>query len=299
MLYFFIIVLIYMLLGVHCAKVSHILDDKTVAPSMSAAITRDVQACQAVTDIKCAQLFTIGPRSSSVGLVDYATCKAKNLFLIVHAAYILVGIWRVKPDNAHTQMSKKRLALLTDHLKTCVKLNSKMLVLHLPRDYTDEIFATMSIIAPIAAHYKVKLALEMTASKSHADRTYETPEKIDNLTKILNDQFKNKWCWALDTAHVWSTGSDIRGANAASFFSRLAYKSAIGLIHLNGSSVKLGAGGDKHEIAGGPRDNIFNAESLAAVIKFANVQKIPVICEVNRGTQSDFFKLLRKIKKQL
>ena len=299
MLYFFIIVLIYMLLGVHCAKVSHILDDKTAAPSMSAAITRDVQACQAVTDIKCAQLFTIGPRSSSVGLVDYATCKAKNLFLIVHAAYILVGIWRVKPDNAHTQMSKKRLALLTDHLKTCVKLNSKMLVLHLPRDYTDEILATMSIIAPIAAHYKVKLALEMPASKSHADRTYETPEKIDNLTKILNDQFKNKWCWAIDTAHIWSTGSDIRGANAAAFFSRLAYKNAIGLIHLNGSSVKLGAGGDKHEIAGGPRDNIFNAESLAAIIKFANVQKIPVVCEVNRGTQSDFFKLLRKIKKQL
>lgn len=172
-----------------------------------------------------------------------------------------------------------------------------MLVLHLPRDYPDEILATMSVIAPIAAQYKVKLALEMTASKSHADRTYETPEKIDNLTKILNDKFKHKWCWALDTAHIWSTGTDIRGKNLADFFSRLAYKDAIGLIHLNGSSVKLGAGSDKHEIAGGPYDKIFNSVNLSAVVKFANVHQIPVVCEVNRGDQSDFCKLLRKIKK--
>ena len=284
--------------GVHFARQSHILDDKRPALSMSAAITRDMLACSGHdVPIFGGQIFTIGPRSSAAAVVDYQACKRLNIFLIVHAAYVSAGIWQVTRANQHTTASKRRLALFTAHLRSCVLLGSRMLILHLPRAYPDEICETMEVIAPLAARYGVRLALEMTASKSHADRTYETPEKIDNLSKLLYDKFKNKWCWALDTAHLWSTGSDIRGRAMADFLDRLAYKKMIGLIHLNGSSVKLGAGSDKHEIAGGPRDLIFSAVNLAAIVQFARRFNIPVVCEVNRGTQADFFALMRKIKK--
>jgi endonuclease IV len=295
--FFKIFLVIYSaMFGVHFARQSHILDDKRAAPSMSAAITRDMQACRAIMPLCGGQVFTVGPRSSAAASVDYQACRNLNIFLIVHAAYVSAGIWQVTRANQHTKLSKRRLALFAAHLRSCVLIGSDMLVLHLPRAYPDEICETMEVIAPIAAKHGVRLALEMTASKSHADRTYETPEKMDNLSKLLHDRFKNKWCWAIDTAHLWSTGSDIRGAAMAAFFDRLAYKKMIGLIHLNGSSVKLGAGSDKHEIAGGPRDAIFSAVNLAAVVRFAQRFNIPVVCEVNRGTQADFFALLRKIK---
>jgi endonuclease IV len=282
-------------LGVHISK-NDILNGVKY-DTISQAVKQLIMILADRKVIPVAQIFTIGPRNSAAISVDYL--KLPKCLYIVHSAYMLVSVWSVKTHNVHTQASKKRLAFFVSHLKTCQRAGASKMVLHLPRDYPDEIYDTMSIIAPIAHRYKIKIALEMTASKPDADRTYETPEKIDNLTTMLKKL--PAWCWAIDTAHIWSTGTSLKSYNdAKAFFNSLIYKQYIGLIHLNGSSIIRGGGSDRHEIAMCRADKLFGGVTYAKsgvrmICEFAKQYDIPVILEINRGEIKDVYNLLDRI----
>jgi endonuclease IV len=285
------------MLGVHVAKDSHILDDKTAARDLSDAIERDLSAF----NLNCAQIFTHGPRFIVQNKINYEEVKkvTHDIDLSVHSAYPTTGIW--KYTDGKSAQDKTRLGALKYQLLACEKIDAWGLVLHINKIYPDEAAHVMSKIKNVVKKTKVKLILEMVASKSDADKTYETPEKIDNLTTLIGAT-DNWWGWCVDTAHLWGAGVDIRSYNdMKDWLNRLAYKKKILMFHLNGSSAARGSGKDKHEIAFGPDDLIWKGvdpkhSGVRAIAEFAADRNIPIICEINRGAEKDVKKSLNAIK---
>ena len=285
------------MLGVHVTKESHVLDDKTTATDLSDAIARDL----GVLELNCAQVFTHGPRFIVPNKINHAAVKnaTADIDLSVHSAYPTTGIWKL--TDGTSAKDKGRLDTIKLQLAACVKIGAWALVLHINKMYQDVAAEVMQKLKPIVKKSKVKLVLEMVSSKAHPDMTYETPEKIDNLTTLIGPK-ENWWGWCVDTAHLWGAGVDIRTySQMKAWLDALVYKNKIVMFHLNGSSAVLGSGKDKHEIAFGPDDVIWNGvkpkdSGVRAIIEFAQERAIPVICEINRGAESDVKKSLEIIK---
>ncbi len=286
------------MLGVHVTKDSHVLDDKTSASDLSVAIQRDLDAL----DLNCAQIFTHGPRFVVPNKVDYAAVKKStaNIDLSVHSAYPTTSIWKL--SDGTSAADKKRIDAVKLQLAACMKIGAWGLVLHINKVFPDVAANVMHMLKPFVKKSKVKLVLEMVSSKADADKTYETPEKIDNLTTLIGAD-ENWWGWCVDTAHLWGAGVDIKSyASMKSWLDRLTYKKKIVQFHLNGSSAIRGSGKDKHEIAFGPDDLIWNgvkpeASGVRAIVEFAEERGIPIICEINRGTEDNVKKSIAAIKK--
>lgn len=73
------------------------------------------------------------------------------------------------------------------------------------------------------------------------------------------------------------------------------------MFHLNGSSAELGSGKDKHEAAFSSDDNIWcdiepEKSGVRAIVEFAKKHNIPIICEINRGTESSIKTSIKLIK---
>lgn len=286
------------MLGVHVTKDSHVLDNKSPASDLSIAILRDLSELE----LNCAQIFTHGPRFLVQNKIDYDAVKeaTSDIDLSVHSAYPTTSIWKLTTGTNATDRS--RLDAVKVQLLACSKIQAWGLVIHINKVYPDIASAVMSHLKPLARKAKVKIILEMVASKSDADRTYETPEKIDNLTTLIGVE-DTWWGWCVDTAHLWGAGVDIRSYESMkNWFDRLVYKKKICMFHLNGSSAARGSGKDKHEIAFGPDDVIWNGiapkqSGVRAIVEFAEARGIPIICEINRGAQDDVVKSLKTIKK--
>ncbi len=287
-----------MMLGVHVTKGSHVLDDKTAADDLSDAIERDMTEL----GLNCAQVYTYGPKFMVKNNVDYDAVKktTKEIDVSVHSAYPTTGIWQIQGDTAAADV--KKLDNIKLQLLSCTKIGAWGLVLHINKIYPDDAAFVMNILKPIVKKTKVVLLLEMVSSKSDADKTYDTPEKIDNLTTLIGCK-DNWWGWCVDTAHLWGAGIDIRSyASMKSWLDRLTYKNKIRMFHLNGSSVVRGSGKDKHEIVFGPDDVIWKGikpanSGVRAIVEFAEKRKIPIICEINRGTEANVRKSMVAIKK--
>ena len=285
------------MLGVHVTKDSHVLDDKSAASDLSVAIVRDIDALK----LNCAQVFTYGPRFLVKNNIDYNAVKkiTKDIDLSVHSAYPTTSIWKIKQDGSSSDT--KKIDAIKIQLVSCSKIGAWGLVLHINKVYPDVAAEVMHLLKPIIKKSKVMLVLEMVASKADADKTYETPEKIDNLTTLIGPK-ENWWGWCVDTAHLWGAGVDIRSyANMKQWLDSITYKNKIVMFHLNGSSAARGSGKDKHEIAFGPDDVIWNgikpnSSGVCAIVEFAEKRQIPIICEINRGTETNVRKSLAAIK---
>ncbi len=285
------------MLGVHVTKDSHVLDDKTPAKDLSLAIQRDLGELA----LNCAQIFTYGPRFVVANKIDFDAVKTatKDIDLSVHSAYPTTSIWKL--TDGTSAADKKRLDALKLQLLSCVKINAWGIVLHINKVYPDIAANIMHMLKPIVKKTKVKLILEMVASKSDPNKTYETPEKIDNLTTLVGAN-ENWWGWCVDTAHLWGAGVDIKSyASMKGWLDRLSYKKKILMFHLNGSSAQRGSGKDKHEIAFGPDDLIWHgikpeSSGVRAIVEFAEERGIPIICEINRGTEENVKKSMAVIK---
>jgi deoxyribonuclease-4 len=285
------------MLGVHVTKDSHVLDDKTTAPDLSDAIIRDTDALK----LNCAQVFTYGPRFLVKNKIDYDAVKkaTQDIDVSVHSAYQTTGIWKINGNKAPADV--KKIDTLKLQLLSCNKINAWGLVLHINKIYPDVAADVMAIIKPIVKKSKVKLLLEMVSSKADADKTYETPEKIDNLTTLIGPK-EDWWGWCVDTAHLWGAGVNIKSYESMKdWLSRLTYKNKILMFHLNGSSAIRGSGKDKHEVVFGPDDLIWHgvkpaASGVRAIIEFAEPRNIPIICEITRGAESVVRKGIEIIK---
>lgn len=285
------------MLGVHVTKDSKVLDDKTVAKDLSIAIKRDTDKLK----INCAQIFTHGPRFMVENKIDFNAVKTatKDIDLSVHSAYPTTSIW--KYTDGKSDADKKRLDAVKLQLLSCVKVGAWGLVLHINKVFPDVAATAIHALRDIVKKSKVKLILEMVASKADPNKTYETPEKIDNLTTLIGAD-ETWWGWCVDTAHLWGAGVDIKSyTSMKNWLDRLTFKKRIVMFHLNGSSAALGSGKDKHEIAFSSDDLIWNGvkpedSGVRAIIEFAEERSIPVICEINRGTEENVKKSLKTIK---
>lgn len=287
-----------MLLGIHVSKTNEVFESKA-AKDISDAIERDTK----MLGINAVQIFTYGPKMPIPNKIDIDAVKEKttDIDLSVHSAYTSTGIWKVNNENKTSGDSKKRLGSIEGQIKSCQSIGAWGWVLHIAKTYPDVAAETMSIIKPIAKKYNVILLLEMVASKADPNKTYETPEKIDNLTTLIGPT-ENWWGWCVDTAHLWGAGIDVKSyASMKKWLDSVTYKHKILMFHLNGSSAIRGSGKDKHEIAFGRDDLIWYGikpqdSGVRAIVEFALAHNITIICEINRGNKKDYIASLNAIK---
>lgn len=284
-----------LILGVHVAKVSKILNDKKPTKTMLGAIHRDTDT---LTQLNAAQIFTHGPRNSRKNNMDYNAIKKLDIDMTVHSAYPTVVIWRVNKENKNTDKSKRYIKMVADQLASCRDIDAWGLVLHVNKYPPEHIAWVMGvIIKPLCIKYKTNVVLEMVSSKAAAD-TYESPEKINKLTKLIGSTYGYSfWSWCVDTAHIHGAGVSIDTyEKAKKWIDKINRPKSIHMLHLNGSSAALGSGIDKHEIAFSPDDVIWKnikwqKSGLKAFVELAIKNSATVICEINRGDEKHTKKL--------
>ena len=151
-------------------------------------------------------------------------------------------------------------------------------------------------------------------------KTYETPEKINNLTSMIMEKFPKftNWYWCIDTCHLWSAGIELNKKKITDrWINEIKYPKKIGLFHLNGGSHDIfNTGKDKHIIPFSDDDDIWcdifiknkkkkinNIERIVSekgmyeteykksplyrIIQFCKINKIDSILEINRGEFKD------------
>lgn len=286
-----------LILGVHVSRSSKVLDDKKNL-SMSNAILRDIDTL----GLNAAQIFTHGPRFIVENKIEYKKIvdNCYDLDLSVHSAYPSVNIWKITKENKNSKSSNKFINDIEIQLKSCKKINAWGLVLHITKHKPKQIAYIMGILKPISKKIGIKIILEMVSNKS-SDDTYETPEKINYLTNLIGYK-EDWWCWCVDTAHLWGAGVDIRSyMDMKKWINGIKYPEKIEMFHLNGSSAMLGSGNDKHEIPFCINDLIWNniepkVSGLRCVVEFSIKNSITIICEINRGIESDVIKCMDIIK---
>jgi len=315
-------------LGIHVTKASKVLDDKKPAKSLVKAIERECD----ILPINAVQIFTYGPRNTKKNTLKYDQIMEykddNKIDLSVHSCYASVSIWKVPTEHykakdklvseyptdtpkqkAFDQTYRASIKLIEDQIKSCTKIGAWGLVLHITKHPPETVAKVMKFLKFYAVKYDVKIILEMVSSKADGN-TYETPEKINNLTEMIesdsvnddnNDDETNTadwWCWCVDTAHLHGAGIDIKSKDSMKkWLAGIKHKQLIGMFHLNGSSAVLGSGKDKHEIAFSKDDLIWKdvdvkKSGLYKVVKFCKKYECTIICEINRGKEKDSKDLL-------
>jgi len=286
------------MLGIHVTKKSKVLEPpERERKTMKDAIEFDTS----ILGLNCAQIFTYGPRSRRRVSINYNNvknyCVENGISLVVHSSYPSIKIWDVNERNKNSKESKDYIKHIFDQLDSCQKIGAFGFVLHTKAENIEKIIETLKILEPIILKTKVRLILENPGIKSTPE-TFETPDKLNNLCYYLKHSGLNSKYWGLciDTAHLWSSGVDVSsGSSMMEWLRNFNYKNKISLFHLNGSSSNMGSK-DIHAIAFLPNDKIWHKyyinndirnSGAYVVIKFCKKNKIPIICEINIGTQHE------------
>jgi deoxyribonuclease-4 len=288
-----------LILGVHVGKKSKVLDNK-VDRTLDVALKEEMDFFK----LNAAQIFVMGPQRPIPAKLDEKKVRevTQDIDLTVHGCYLSVGLWKINKDNVHQQESKTRLNRLMVELKMCKAIGAWGYVVHIAKQLPEVIAETMQIIKPIAKKIGVTILLEMVASKSHPEKTYETPEKLDNLATLIGPQ-EDWWGFCVDTSHIWAAGVDVQEySTMQKWLDRFTFKKKIKLWHLNGSSQALLSGKDRHAIPFDKTDKIWHNikpedSGAKAIIEYATIHNIPMILEINTGDQEETIKSLDTIKK--
>lgn len=272
-------------LGVSVAKISKVLDDKTEL-KLSKAIVRDTTAL----NLNIIQINLFGPRGWKQN--NYSVEEIKKvtndppLDIYVHSAYATTSVWK----NRNAGFFRAQLA-------ACAEINAMGLVLHVNKIAPKIIADVMkTILIPIAKDLNSRIILEMVSAKSCED-TYETPEKLNYVTKLIG--INKYWGWCIDTAHIFASGVDITtDTKMRTWINKLDFIPV--LFHLNGNFKGRGSGKDEHAIAGNHDDKIwkdqpFKKSGIYSVIDYAIKKDISVILEINKGSEKDVRSLINKI----
>jgi endonuclease IV len=271
-----------------------------------------IQAETKEFDLDIYQIFTHGPRTRRKNKINIDKIRTfnseKNIELYVHTSYVSIGVWNVETMEVkvETQQDAIRLQHIIDMLQTSRELQSKGLVLHIPSREPQRIFKVLKKLKNYAKKKGVVLSkavpilLEMPARKAGL-YSYENPENIIKLTKLIN-KLKINWGWCIDTAHLWAGGIKLSEEGVFNKWIKDLgkYKSSIKLLHFNGALEKnFNTGKDYHIIPFSREDAIWGKKNNAEnneVILFCKKNKIPIIIEMNRGTQSELHKAIQIIR---
>lgn len=285
------------MLGCHVSRKSQVLPNTGVAQSMSAAIRRDCDS----HGLNYAQIFTHGPSSWTANNLDkQQITNIDGIGFVVHSAYPTTAVWKITEQTLHTQASRTALGFLKSQLQAARDIDAIGVVLHIGRVPAQQAAYVMRVIRPIAIECRQQVILEMTASKADAN-TYDTPAKINHLTALIGAA-DNWWGWCVDTAHIWAAGQDIRTkAGMAAWFDSIEHWSRIKLFHLNGSSKARFSGKDVHEVVFCAEDKIWHNvrpqdSGVAALVECAIEHQIPIILEINRGSEAAIEQGIEQVK---
>lgn len=292
--------------GLHCSKKSKVgVEHKTILDSIKHA--------QLDLKINAVQIFTHGPANAKRTSMNYKEireyCKENNIKLYVHGSYLSVGLWNIEK---HARIIKH----IIDMLICCIKLNSRGLVIHLPKKNVGVIVACFALLEKSILEHKyaehlVKCRILLEApAMGPSDETYETSQKLNKLVKALAKSTL-KWGLCIDTAHMWSGGVDFGPAETWNkWLDELTDESRqkIKLFHLNGALEKnFGRGKDGHIIPlckddaiwkdyhpQGQKKNIIDS-GFYSIVRFASENNIPIISEINIGDYGDVKLLMNTI----
>jgi endonuclease IV len=276
-----------LILGVHVAKSSHVLDSGGVGGrSMDKAIIEDLEAY----GLNACQIFTYGP--ANLKRTGYEAEKIRNVTkdidLTVHSAYMSVGIW-----------TKKHMrGIIVEQLKSAAEIGAWGWVLHISKLKPNVIANVVREMKKEIEEIGVVLLLEMIASKGD-DETYETPEKLNGLIDAIGGD-GSYWGITVDTAHIFAAGFNCSKYKPMQKWLLGVKEGYIKQFHLNGSASTLGSGKDKHAIPMGAADNIwrnieYESSGLRAIVEYAVERNIPMIMEINEGPEAEVRKIVNLI----
>jgi endonuclease IV len=306
-------------LGVHNAKVSHVLPNPNKnRKTMLDAIQKDCSELK----LDAGQIFVSGPRSTKMNPMDYdeikTYCDDKKINLYVHSNYMSVGIFNVNNANKNTPKAKSAIKTIVTQMDACDKLGSPGFVVHLSKKTPEQIVETLQVLYEYIKQFKTTLLLEQPAKKPDGELSYETAEKINNLSQLILDTIPQlNWGWCLDTMHLYSGGIELDDYKIVKkWFNDLKYPTYIKLFHLNGGNIKqYNTGKDIHIVPFAHDDDIFSdavyndngnkefnikqikKESIWIIASFAKKYNIDLIMEINRGNFPDIKFAVETLKK--
>lgn len=292
-----------MILGIHVSRENKLTKKKRTLPE---AILLDTKSL----GINAVQIFVANPHTGvpgdfSADITRDITHATRDIDLSVHSAYVDVSVWRINETNCATAKMQNILVRVKKELEICNKIKANCFVLHITKIEAHVVSHALTYLLPLAKQFNVKIGLEMVASRADPLKTYETPEKLDSLIdKIIAEHgadAREHFGIVVDTAHIWSAGVNVRDAAVMTdWLNRMRHASSIILFHLNGSLREMGCGRDAHAIPFCEQDKIWHDMPIKetgayVIIKFAIKNKIPMICEMNVGTEAQAVNNLSKI----
>lgn len=309
-----------MMLGIHVAKMSKVLEKvkrngevgKKTRPSMFAAVAEESRTLK----LSAVQIYTHGPRNFRANKLEYDKVKEftqDKISVIVHSTYGTgasnVGIWRVTEDNKNSVGPRNAVRHLADQLAACEKLGGYGLVVHLPQKSAKSVADTLRVdrVQDVLKKYGVPLLLEMVPSKDHPDdKSFLTPDQINELIEELEFMDDKMWGVCVDTAHLWGGGVEVSSAeDMQAWIDAIGDPSMIKLFHLNGSEKKTwNSGRDVHITPFSPADDMYHQfvanpkkSGVYPIVKFCMENRLPVICEINRGSEDEARECLKIVDK--
>lgn len=257
------------------------------------------------------QIFTGPSQSSSLRVKQHVPdpeliknyLKRNNIKLVIHAIYTL--------NFCSAPATSKRIKYAQDNLIYDLELAEKIgaccVVVHIGSQGgldTETAYANMAsnIMAILHATAKsapnTKLALEVPAGQGK-----QIASNLADLTRLwmlcikdLEITHKRRLGICLDTAHLFSSGQDIRTIDQLkgylSAFDSMIGKENILCIHLNDSKAILGSRRDVHQGIGegylfGKTMGMVSLKVIQGLVNFAKGLAIPIILETHSAGSPD------------
>ena len=151
---------------------------------------------------------------------------------------------------------------------------------------------------------KINIDRHVDPGSNQCSSARRLDELCSGFSKILNPKV---WGICIDTAHVWSCGVSLTWKFEQDKYFKLMKKKTkkqIKLFHLNGSKCKtFRKNRDEHYIAMSKQDDLYPSDippedlGIFSIIEFSITRGVPIICEINRGTEKEVRRSIKKIKK--
>lgn len=264
------------------------------------------------------QIFTGSNQSASLASKQQLTLedkkeiksyvKAKELYLAIHAIYLL-NLCSFPPTSNRIQYALKNLIY---DLETGEEIGAKTVVVHIGYKKeltTEEAYDNMAenIIAVLLKTNdtapSVSLSLETPAGQgTQIATTLPELSKLVNLCtakiKLLKEKGEitastarltdKRLTICIDTAHIFSAGTDIRTMNNfKEYFNNIKkeFGKRIAIVHLNDSKQPLNSRKDQHEGIGDGKifGNPESYKSLQYLVKWSSKNAIPIILETHKA----------------
>ncbi len=270
----------------------HIRKDKTLTEALLKALKE--------YEVSVVQIQTHGPRGRQPIKIDEKfadVVREKKVRLFVHSSYPTASVW-----------NDEEVDHIIEQLETCEDLGAEGLVVHLPRQDAKHVAKCMSNKKLITALRKgsTRIIFEMTPNKNAPrNASFLMSASVNSLgDELINILPDDKWGFCIDTAHLWGGGISFNEAGTVKqWFGGLSEYmiNKIKLIHFNGSDKKtFNTGRDQHFIAFGDEDHLFGdifdargdiipekhkQSGGVLLLRYAKKLGIPVVCEINNGTE--------------